>query len=232
METNFTNIKERILYFTDFKGFAKEKFFDDLGVTYGNFKGKAKEKSLSSDILAKIVSNYPEINSEWLLTGNGEMLKTSQKEIIPIHKGKTDRSVDDQLVPLYDLTTTLGVDNMFGESNLSVPLDYIKIPNLPKCDGALYARGDSMYPLIKSGDIVIYKVVNDKQSIIWGEMYMAHIINNGDEYFFTKFVQRSDREGYALFVSQNQHHQPVEFPIDSIQSLALIKATIRINTQI
>ncbi|MDY3522013.1 hypothetical protein PG614_10265 [Riemerella anatipestifer] len=75
METNFTNIKERILYYTDIKGFTKEKFFEELGVTYGNFKGKAKEKALSSDILAKIVSKYPEINPEWLLTGRGEMLK-------------------------------------------------------------------------------------------------------------------------------------------------------------
>lgn len=62
METNFTNIKERILYLTDIKGIAKEKFFEDLGVTYGNFKGKAKEKALSSEVLAKIVSKYPDIN--------------------------------------------------------------------------------------------------------------------------------------------------------------------------
>ncbi len=74
METNFTNIKERILYYTDFKGFSKERFFSDLGVTYGNFKGSAKEKALSSDVLAKIVTKYPEINTHWLLTGKGEML--------------------------------------------------------------------------------------------------------------------------------------------------------------
>lgn len=77
MATFFTNIKERVLYYTDYKGFAKEKFFEELGVTYGNFKGKAKEKALSSDILAKIVSKYPEINAEWLLLGKGEMLKTN-----------------------------------------------------------------------------------------------------------------------------------------------------------
>ncbi|MGV4438084.1 hypothetical protein [Ornithobacterium rhinotracheale] len=80
METNFTNIKERILHYTDIKGFAKENFFEELGVTYGNFKGKAKEKSLGSDILAKIVSKYPEISPEWLLTGKGDMLK---KEVDP-----------------------------------------------------------------------------------------------------------------------------------------------------
>lgn len=172
-----------------------------------------------------------ELNAEWLLTGKGDMLK-SNKEIIPIHHGRTDRNMSEQEIPLYNLVTTLGVNEIFGESNLTVPLDYIKIPNLPKCDGALYARGDSMYPLLKSGDIVLYKVVHDKRNIIWGEMYMCHIICNGDEFFFTKFVQKSEREGYAIFISQNQHHQPKEFPLDCILSMALVKATIRINSQI
>lgn len=172
-----------------------------------------------------------DINAEWLLTGKGEMLKNQQPEI-SIRKLKTDYVLDNQSIPLYDLVASAGVNEIFGESNLSVPLDYIRIPNLPKSDGALYVRGDSMYPLLKAGDIVIYKVVHDKQQIIWGEMYLCHLICNGDEYFFTKFIKKSEREGYALFVSQNQHHQPVEFPIDCIQSLALIKASIRINTQI
>jgi len=38
METYFTNIKDRVLYITDYKGIAKEKFFEDLGITYGNLQ--------------------------------------------------------------------------------------------------------------------------------------------------------------------------------------------------
>lgn len=73
MATIFTNIKERILYLTDLKNVTKEKFFESIGVTYGNFKGKAKEKSLSSDVLAKIVTMYPDVNPFWLLNGTGEI---------------------------------------------------------------------------------------------------------------------------------------------------------------
>lgn len=44
---------------------------------------------------------------------------------------------------------------------------------IPKCDGGLRIVGDSMYPLLKSGDIVFYKQVHDiMHSIIWGEMYL------------------------------------------------------------
>lgn len=178
-----------------------------------------------------LYSKCVDIDGNFLISGEGEMLKAQQPEI-SIRSLKTDRAVDKQSIPLYDLVASAGVNEIFGESNLSVPLDYIRVPNLPKSDGALYVRGDSMYPLLKAGDIVIYKIVHDKSQIIWGEMYLCHLICNGDEYFFTKFIKKGEKDGHALFVSQNQHHQPVEFPIDSIQSLALIKASIRINSQI
>lgn len=224
-------IKERIIQVIENKGIAKEKFYDKIGMTSANFRGKAKESPLNSNAIENILSEIPDINVNWLITGKGEMFNRQRSEI-SIRSLKTDRAVDNQSIPLYDLVASAGVNEIFGESNLSVPLDYIRIPNLPKSDGALYVRGDSMYPLLKAGDIVIYKIVHDKQQIIWGEMYLCHLICNGDEYFFTKFIKKSEKDGFATFVSQNQHHQPVEFPIDCIQSLALIKASIRINSQI
>jgi hypothetical protein len=82
MATIFSNIKERVLYISENKGITREKFFEDLGITYGNFKGKAKEKALSSDVLAKIIAKYSDVSPEWLLTGRGEMLKEEEEKNI------------------------------------------------------------------------------------------------------------------------------------------------------
>ncbi|MEI7488506.1 MAG: hypothetical protein WCJ72_14070, partial [Chryseobacterium sp.] len=87
MERNLTNIKERILYYTDNKGLPKEKFFENLGTTYGNFKGKAKQQALGSDIIERIIANYSDVNIEWLLTGKGSMLKQEKQ---PIYSQKED----------------------------------------------------------------------------------------------------------------------------------------------
>ena len=142
-------------------------------------------------------------------------------------------SIDNlQDVPLYDLEASASVEQIFSDRNDLVPTDYIRIPNLPKCDGAMPIRGDSMYPLLKSGDIILYKIIHDKYNIIWGQMYIAYINNNGDEFLLTKFLHPSEKEGYIRFVSQNSHHAPVEFPAESIQSIAQIQASIRINTDI
>lgn len=140
---------------------------------------------------------------------------------------------DIQQVPLYDdIEATASVLEIFSDNNTIQPSDYIKIPNLPKCDGAMPIRGDSMYPLLKSGDIVLYKILNDKSSIVWGEMYIVYINNNGDEFLLTKYLHPSTKVGYITCVSQNAHHAPVEFPLDSVLSIAHIKASVRINTKI
>ena len=166
---------------------------------------------------------------------DGRLLTFDEEDILRGLKRratKADINIDVQEVPLYDIEATAGINEIFSTHNELLPLSYIKIPNLPKCDGAMPIRGDSMYPLLKSGDVILYKIINDKQNIIWGEMYIVHINNNGDEFLLTKYLHQSDREGFVRFVSQNSHHTPVEFPIDSIQSIALIKASIRINTKI
>jgi hypothetical protein len=75
MDNKISNIKERILKIAEKKGISKEKFFQEIGMTYGSFKGVQKNTALNSDALEKIISIYPDIDCEWLLTGNGEMFK-------------------------------------------------------------------------------------------------------------------------------------------------------------
>ena len=110
-------------------------------------------------------------------------------------------------------------------------LDTIKIPHLPKCDGAISITGDSMYPLLKSGDMVLYKEV-PLDSIFYGEMYLlAYQIDGWEEYITVKYVQKSELgDDYLKLVSQNQHHQPKDVKKAQITAIAIIKASIRINT--
>ena len=87
-----------------------------------------------------------------------------------------------------------------------------------------------MYPLLKSGDIVLYKQLRDLDDIFWGDMYLLSIDMDGEEYVTVKYIQRSEREGYVKLVSQNQHHADKEIEMRRIRALALIKASIRMNS--
>ena len=95
----------------------------------------------------------------------------------------------------------------------------------------MFVTGDSMYPLLKSGDIVIYKqVYNIEEGIFWGEMYLISVDIDGEEYISVKYIQKSDQgDDYIKLVSQNGHHQPKDIRKDRIRAIAMIKASVRIN---
>jgi phage repressor protein C with HTH and peptisase S24 domain len=168
------------------------------------------------------------LNPDWLETGTGKMFNAEPDLTSYLHR--TDKSLPLQSVPLYSIEGTAGLRPIFAEETNIVPKDFIHIPNLPKCDGAIYIVGDSMYPLLKSGDIILYKQLSDVRDVFWGDMYLLSIDIDGEEYITVKYVQKSEHPGYVKLVSQNQHHADKEVEIDRIRAIALIKASVRMHT--
>ena len=70
-----SNIKERVVRIAEHNGISKTDFFKDLGLSYANFKGAQKMTALNSDAVASILSKYPDVEPEWLVTGNGSMFR-------------------------------------------------------------------------------------------------------------------------------------------------------------
>ena len=70
-----SNIKERVVLIAEKKGVNKLDFFNELGLSYGNFKGVQKQSALSSDALAMILSVHKDISPSWLIVGEGEMFR-------------------------------------------------------------------------------------------------------------------------------------------------------------
>lgn len=189
----------------------------------------------SYDVLEKMCANA-NVNPDWILTGNGEMLRTDEEEqrgsaqIQNSFSLRTDRRVDIQNVPLYELDASAGLIALFGNTR-QVPVSHINIPDLPPVDGAIYVRGDSMYPLLKSGDIVLYKEIPATTSnILWGEMYLLSFTIEGETYITIKYIQKSEDQQNVRLVSHNPHHSPKDIPAASIHALALVKASVRFNT--
>jgi hypothetical protein len=80
----FTNIKERIMYFVENQNIKKSDFFNKIGVTSANFRGLAQKTPINSNAIENIITNYPEINLHWLITGKGAMLQTKIDYIAPM----------------------------------------------------------------------------------------------------------------------------------------------------
>lgn len=178
-----------------------------------------------------IYTKCENVDANWLLTGKGSMLKQELKLIG--NQKSADANMGIQDIPLYDLEATAGLVELFRSEKVTSVLDSIRIPGIPKCDGGLSITGDSMYPLLKSGDIVLYKEIPvEQQSIFFGEMYLLGVrVDEWEEMITVKYVQKSEKgEEYVKLVSQNQYHHPKDVLLSNITAMAIIKASIRFNT--
>ena len=69
-------VKERLIQFIKYKQLSQKKFEELVGVSNGYVNNlKSQPRDL---VLQKITQSFPELNRVWLLTGEGNMLKTAE----------------------------------------------------------------------------------------------------------------------------------------------------------
>ena len=76
---NFSNIKQNILQFIERQNISKNKLYEKTGISNGTLSQKG---GMSESNIMKFLSAYTEVSAEWLLTGKGEMLKSSIQNIV------------------------------------------------------------------------------------------------------------------------------------------------------
>lgn len=72
---DFLTIKDKIVAFLRLQNIKKSDFFEATGIQPSNFKGKNMLSQPGGDMLVKILTIYPELSAEWLMRGDGEMLR-------------------------------------------------------------------------------------------------------------------------------------------------------------
>lgn len=232
-KTSKSLILSEIKYHYNFKSDAQFARF--LGIKPQTLASWQARGSFDIELL---YSKCREINPGWMISGEGEMLLSNVdfKNSAGISKSeflsKTDKAMQyNQIIPLYDIHATAGLVTLF-QSDKQTPVDYYSIPNLPKVDGAVRISGDSMYPLLKSGDIVFYRQINNiLENLYFGEIYLLDINNDDDEYTTVKYVQISDRgPEWIKLVSYNSNHSPKDIHLSSVKAAAFVKGSLRLNS--
>lgn len=69
-------VKERLVTFIKRKGLSQKKFETMVGLSNGYVNNISK--GIGAEKMQRILSVFPELNQEWLLTGEGAMLKTAE----------------------------------------------------------------------------------------------------------------------------------------------------------
>ena len=225
-------IKDRLLYYADTKEISVSVLEKRISAGRSYFRNT---KRVSVDVVVRFLAEFPEVSPDWLLTGQGDMLKKSvnviprARNIITIQ----GREGSEKLYPLscfklYDMNVSAGFSRLFSDDGGQSAIGTISIPNMPKCDGAVRIVGDSMYPLLKSGDIIAFRKISNIESILYGDIYILQLEQDSDISVVVKYVKKSEKgEEYLNLVSYNKEYDPMDVRKDSITGLAKVIISIR-----
>lgn len=184
------SVKERLIKYLKVKKIGQKRFALSIGRSSGYVN--AISKSIQPATIHSISMRYPDLNIEWLMTGEGEMLKnTDPNQPTTNQNGKG--------VKYFDVDFIAGFDIVLNNHTVT-PAYYIDFKPYNKADYWVNVTGHSMDPLISHGDIIAIKKLNDwKTYYLPGEIYA--IVT--DEFRTIKKIRKGDNEGEVLLVPEN-----------------------------
>ena len=228
------NLSSRIKEFIQYKGVSIRSFEENAGCSIGVInRCITKNTDLTVANLMKIINKYPELNSECILTGEGNMLKdesihhqceiSSTKENSKIGDDDSfNQKVGVPLIPLYAMAGafTGEIEVMNNEC------EYYSIPGLNNADYLIQVKGNSMYPTYNSGDIVACRRINIQDAFFqWNRVY---ILDTDQGPLMKRIKPGSDKE-HITIVSDNLDFEPFELHLSQIYHIALVLGCIKLE---
>ena len=196
-------IKSRILAYCHKKNIAISRFESLAGLSNGYFNQVKKRPSL--DKIEMMGKAFPDLNTDWVLTGEGEMLKDgSMSQPKSSNDGASETATTVLLLPVYAIGGSL---NDFVASVSEYDCERVVSP-IGGVDFAIQVSGDSMSPEYPNGSRIFIKKINEKAFIEWGKTYVLDTCNGT----VVKRIVPSDRDGYIRCVSINP--DPVYAPFE------------------
>ena len=210
-------IKQKILLFLAKKGITQYEFYQKTGITRGIL---GQNNGISEENISRFLAYYTEVSPEWLLTGQGEMLR--QAESLPT---ATPATAPSEGIPLIPIEAMAG----FGTGEVQVleyECDRYVVPAFKDAEFLIQVKGSSMIPKYNSGDIVACKKLPmDQLFFQWNKVYVLDT-NQGA---LIKRVKAGSDNDHLLIISDNTNYEPFELDKKFIHSVAIVIGVIRLE---
>lgn len=223
-----SKIIERIAFLIKTKGVSTRAFELSIGASNGMI-GRAvlKGTDINAEWLSKIIDAYPDVNADWLLTGEGEIFKTkSTEKVIKSNDNLNDNQFDNKrkvqkklsnyepqiitldrsdikLVPIVDITSAAGdgacnPDYSDKIGDVALPANLLK-HGVHECVGI---RGESMLPTLQSGGYIIHRLLDRSE---WEDIKNERVYTVVDREGLarTKRLRNRLREGGFLVLTSD-----------------------------
>jgi Predicted transcriptional regulator len=189
-----------------------------IGASDGMIRKAINNKTdIQSKWLTKISEIYPDINTEWLITGQGEMLRSSEVNTPIVNYTSAGN-------PYYNVDFQGGFELLLNDQTIN-PEYYINFEPFNQ-SGAVWCNvsGKSMEPEISNGDKIVLKEVKDWKTFLpMGEIY--GVIT--DEFRTIKRIRKATNPENWLLVPSNPDYDKQEIPIIKIRAIFQVLGSVK-----
>ena len=216
-----SQIKRNISLYLHKKGVSDYEFYKKSGITRGIL---SQPNGISEDNISRFLAYAPDVNVVWLLTGEGEMLKTEHTSGgMPPVAHQTDNPKEG--IPLIPFSAMAGA--LMGEQTaLEYECERYVVPAFSGADFLMQVKGSSMVPTYISGDIVACRRV--PMSDLFFQWNKPYVLDTAQGAIIKRIKPGSDKQ-HVLIVSDNKDYDPFELPCEDIYAVALVIGIIRLE---
>jgi transcriptional regulator with XRE-family HTH domain len=214
-------IKERTIEFIKYKKISVKEFEIRCGLSNGYVANM--RKGYSAEKLKDVLSAYPELNRDWLLYNEGDMIKEQIEpppEVVEVTEYGTK---------VYDIDATCGDRSrpiVFADEHV---IGHVQLPNVARDAMIIRANGDSMEPHIHDGDWIAVREVANLNVLYYGQVYL--VITN--EYRLLKYLRRDeDEQHYVILRSDNKNYDDIRLPKADIRHLFIVENILSLHIKL
>lgn len=154
---------------------------------------------MSVDFANLIVSVYKDVSYDWLLTGEGEMLKTGKAEVVE----ETRAISTGKVIPYYDAEVAAGTS--YGMDMVQTqPVGMIEIGGLLKdSEFAMRVYGNSMVPNYPAGCVIGLRQYTER----FIEPGTVYVIETSENRFLKRLYYNKDKDAFRCLSDNHMKHE-------------------------
>ena len=203
-------IKGRILQYLESKGITKYTFYKVTGVANGIL---SQPNGISEDTLQRFLRNYEDVNGDWLLRGEGPMLRTW---LHPTYK-TADETDPDQLrdvrasyngagtcpaagIPVADLSAAAEAQTVYSGA------ETIRVPGfMPERGFYLCFRteDEAMRPTLQEGGYIVCRLLGEDEWAQLDERSVCVLVTQRNECLIRRLRPLPENEGGFAALADN-----------------------------
>lgn len=235
-------VKQRLEFFLKTQKISKSEFGRRVGAS-ASYVASIR-KSIAPDKIEGIAENWPDLNIAWLMTGEGNMLKSQTGHTVVtgdisingnnvvaanagiVNQGKResldaekaeDIEIKETIILTPEILNQEGIDLHKEITDGTLDAE-VKLTQdvLPSHHAKVYTENDEMSPEIEANDPIFVRFLGNKQGFINGRMYFVDLENGS----VVRWVVRENNDHLRLISMRSEE----VIPIASVKSISEVVA--------